>query len=198
MEDPRLRQGVERLKAGDIDGLAPLVEALQVRALRAAYLITQDKAQAEDIVQSMFVRLARKADLIDTARPVTPYVLRMVVNDALMHMRGRGRTISFEGPAGRDAAGAIEDVLRDDAELPEDAAERQDVQGAVANALKQLSPDQRAAIVLRYYLGLSEAEMTDRLDVPTGTVKWRLHAARKHLRYVLRPIWAAPAEEDQP
>ena len=41
-------------------------------------------------------------------------------------------------------------------------------------------------MVLRYYLDLSEREMSDALEVPAGTVKWRLHAARKHLLFLLR------------
>jgi RNA polymerase sigma-70 factor (ECF subfamily) len=63
----------------------------------------------------------------------------------------------------------------------------------VIAAVQALPPDQRAAIVLRYYLDLSEAEMAERLDCPPGTVKWRLHAARQRLRTLL-PTWLQPSQ----
>jgi len=55
----------------------------------------------------------------------------------------------------------------------------------VRQALLTLTPEQRAAVVLRYYLNLSESEMSAWLGAPEGTIKWRLHAARKHLRVLL-------------
>ncbi len=54
-------------------------------------------------------------------------------------------------------------------------------------ALEKLPPAQRAAIVQRYYLGLSEGEMARMGGSPVGTIKWRLHAARRRLSKLLRP-----------
>src|SRR5439155_18702568 len=62
-------------------------------------------------------------------------------------------------------------------------------------AVALLSPEQRAAIVLRYYLNLSDDEMSARLDCAPGTVRWRLHAARRRLRQLL-PAWVAPGATD--
>ena len=50
---------------------------------------------------------------------------------------------------------------------------------------QHLAPEQRAAVVARYYVGLSEAETADALRLPLSTVKWRLHAARRQLRVLL-------------
>jgi RNA polymerase sigma-70 factor (ECF subfamily) len=55
----------------------------------------------------------------------------------------------------------------------------------VWQALVQLTPKQRAAVVMRYYLDMSEKEMTERLAIAPGTVKWRLHTARERLRQLL-------------
>ena len=54
------------------------------------------------------------------------------------------------------------------------------------DALEKLPPAQRAAIVQRYYLGMSEAEMAGSGNSPPGTIKWRLHAARRRLSKLLR------------
>ena len=53
------------------------------------------------------------------------------------------------------------------------------------DALGRLSPDQRAVVVMRYYLGYSESRMAAELGRPIGTVRWRLHAAQQRLRQLL-------------
>ena len=55
----------------------------------------------------------------------------------------------------------------------------------ILEALSRLSPRQRAVIVQRYYLGMSEKEMALQLEVASGTVKWLLNAARERLRLML-------------
>jgi len=85
----------------------------------------------------------------------------------------------------------LTDLLVDPSPGPADLAEAAETRQAIWSALGKLPPAQRAVIVLRYYLGLSEAEMADELACPPGTVKWRLHAARERLRRLLRPLWPA-------
>jgi RNA polymerase sigma-70 factor (ECF subfamily) len=70
---------------------------------------------------------------------------------------------------------------------PERAVEAAETADELWAALGQLTPAQRAAIVQRYYLGLSEAEIAASLDCPPSTIKSRLHAARERLRLLLRP-----------
>jgi RNA polymerase sigma factor (sigma-70 family) len=59
------------------------------------------------------------------------------------------------------------------------------IQQAILDALSKLSPRQRAVIVQRYYLDMSEREMALTLDAAPGTVKWLLNAARDRLRHLL-------------
>lgn len=187
------KAAVSRLKNGDIRGLAALVEAHQVKAARAAYLIVRDPALAQDIVQAAFLRFYERIGRYDSTRPFAPYFMRMVVNDALAALRTRSRSTSLDVPDGEIS---LEDVLPDPALTPDGALEAAELRGAVEAALEKLSPEQRAAVVLRYYLGLSEADMAASLDVPPGTVKWRLHAAKKQLRALLSPFRSSPALED--
>lgn len=59
---------------------------------------------------------------------------------------------------------------------------------AVRGALKKLTPKQRAAVVMRYFLEMSETEMAEMMAAPRGTIKSRLHTARNRLRDLLRPL----------
>lgn len=186
------REAVARLQAGDIDGLEALVEAYQARAVHVAVLITADRALAEDVVQNAFLRVYQRIAQFDTARPFGPWFFKIVANDARKAAaRGAGR-VSLDGDEvdlpgiGPGLAELLPDTL---AELPEDAAERAALRDRLRETLDRLTPDQRALVVMRYFLDSSEAEMAHDLDIPPSTVKWRLHAARAKLRTWLRPLW---------
>jgi len=184
------QEAIARLKRGDIGGLEALVRQYQVQAVRAAYLVTRDRALAEDIVQAAFLRAYERIGQFDAGRPFGPWFLRSVVNDAVKAVARRERQVSLEaGYEGEETS--LADLLSDPGPGPDDLMEAAELRRTVWTALGKLPPAQRAAIVQRYYLGLSEAEMADELACPPGTVKWRLHAARKRLRTLLRPLWPA-------
>lgn len=181
------RKAIERLRRGDIGGLETLVRAYQVRAVRAAYLVTRDRGLAEDIVQAAFLRACERIDQFDADRPFGPWFLRIVVNDAVKAADRRKRFVPLEGNAGKEGV-SLADLLPDPNPGPADLIEMEEARQAVWTALGRLPPAQRGAIVWRYYLGLSEAEMAEKWSCPRGTVKWRLHAARKRLRMLLRTL----------
>jgi RNA polymerase sigma-70 factor (ECF subfamily) len=182
-------EAIARLRQGDIGGLEVLVRRHQVQAVRTAFLITRDRAMAEDIVQAAFVRAYERIEQFDTGRPFGPWFLRSVVNDAIKAASRRERWVSLEASDGAETA--LADLLADPNPGPVDLAEAADTRQAIWEALGELPPPQRAAIVLRYYLGLGEAKMAEELSCPPGTVKWRLHAARKRLRTLLHTLWAS-------
>ena len=183
------RRAVGRLKGGEPAGLETLVKAHQVRAVRAAYLICRDRALAEDVVQGAFVKAYEKIEGFDEARPFGPWFTKLVVNDAIKAASRRERTIRYDGA--EDPASLLADPAPGPHELAEEAEERR----RVWTALEKLPPVQRAAIVQRYYLGMSEAEMAGSASSPPGTIKWRLHAAKQKLAKLLRPQFR---EEPEP
>jgi RNA polymerase sigma-70 factor (ECF subfamily) len=172
------RRAIARLKQGHVDGLETLVKAYQVRAVRAATLITHDRSSAEDIVQTAFIRVYERIHQFDETRPFGPWFLRGVVNDAVKAVTRGKIHLALDDPC---AQMALSDARSD----PAEQLERVETEAALWAALAQLPPEQRAAVVLRYYLGLSEAEIADRQAAPRGTIKWRLHAARVRLRDLL-------------
>lgn len=180
------REAIARLKRGDIGGLEALVRAYQVRAVRAAYLVTRDRAMAEDIVQAAFLRAFARIEQFDAGRPFGPWFLRSVVNDAVKAAAHAGRSLSLEASFG-EAQPSFSELLADPRPGPADQVEAAELRRTVWAALEQLPAPQRAAVVLRFYLGMSEAEMSDEMDCPPGTIKWRLHEARRRLKVLLRP-----------
>ena len=175
-------QAIRRLKSGDIGGLEVLIACYQIKAVSAAYLVTQNEPMAEDVVQEAFVRFYERARYFDESRPFEPYFLRCVINHALNAVAKERAKTSFD----EDLAPVLQALL-DRAVSVEEQVEYTQLKTEIARALKSLSPRQRAAVTLRYYLGMSEKEMTKALKVAPGTVKWLLNAARSRLRILLRP-----------
>jgi RNA polymerase sigma-70 factor, ECF subfamily len=175
---------IVRLKQGDIQSLETLVKKYQVEAVRTAYLITYDQAMAEDIVQASFLRVYQRIQQYDDSRPFRPWFLRVVANAALESLRREKRQVSLD----QDVP-SLEDTLADHAPYPDSEVEARELQIAVKKALEGLPPEQRAVIVLKYYGGLTESEMSETLATSVGTVKWRLHTARKQLSIVLHQFW---------
>jgi RNA polymerase sigma-70 factor, ECF subfamily len=176
------RRAIGRLKKGDIGGPELLVRLHQTRAVRAAYLILRDRALAEDVVQSAFVHAYEKIEGFDESRPFVPWFMKVVTNDAIKAATRRGCTVRFD-EGDEDPAVTLTDTGMSPQDFVEEAEERRRVWAA----LEKLPPAQRAAVVQRYYLSMSEAEMADSEASSPGTIKWRLHAARKRLSKLLRP-----------
>ena len=84
-------QAIRRMKRGDIGGLESLVTRYQLKAVRAAFLITHDEPMAEDVVQDVFVRVFQRIRGFDESRPFEPYLMRSVVNAALNAHRKHGQ-----------------------------------------------------------------------------------------------------------
>src|SRR5204862_3115407 len=85
------RTAISQMQRGDIRGLDALMLAYQVRAIRAAHLVTHDLPLAEDIVQSAFIRAFERIGQYDDSRPFGPWFLRSVINSATTAVSRRGR-----------------------------------------------------------------------------------------------------------
>jgi RNA polymerase sigma-70 factor (ECF subfamily) len=175
------QQAIQRLKLGDINGLEFLVLHHQEKALRTAYLITRDTGLAEDVVQDSFVQAFRSIKRFDATRPFEPWFMRSVVNASVKIMQKSARQIQV----GDDADESIFAELAAIVESVEAQMESIELQDQIWDAMQKLSPRQRAVIVQRYFLEMSEKEMAQAAGSAVGTVKWMLNAARERLRGLL-------------
>jgi RNA polymerase sigma-70 factor (ECF subfamily) len=177
MED---QTAISRLKQGDLYALEILVSRYQVQAVRAAYMIVWDRLLAEDIVQMAFVKVAERIHQYDKTRPFGPWFFRIVVNDAIKAAARQKRTVSLDEPAHELAARLIESVPG-----PEQLLEQKEAGELLMRAIHQLPPQGRAVVVMRYFLDMSEDDMSAELGRPLSTIKWWLRDARRRLRGLL-------------
>ena len=190
------KSAIARLKQGDLDGLEALVKRHQVRAVSAAYLIVRDPKLAEDIVQEAFLRAAEKIDQFDESRPFGPWFLRSVINASTKAVRKQKRFIPLDGTRDEETT-KVADWLIDPDPHPEQIVETQETRQVVWEALRELTAGQRAVIVMRHFLEMSEAEMTEDLDRPLTTIRWRLKTARSQLRKLLHFFLKSEYQEAQ-
>jgi RNA polymerase sigma-70 factor (sigma-E family) len=144
------------------------VAARSATLLRMAYLLTGHRADAEDLVQIALAKTYQAWDRIQDRRAVDGYIRRAMVNTHISWWRQR----------------RLEEYPTD--HIPEqafdDQAGRSELHDTLWRALGRLPPRMRAAIVLRYYEDMSEAEIASALGVSVGTVKSTLSRAVAKLR----------------
>jgi RNA polymerase sigma-70 factor (ECF subfamily) len=151
-------------QAGNASDFEALFRAYWPSAYRAAYLVVHDAAAAEDIAQEAFLAAVRNLDRFDRRRPFGPWLHRIVVNRAIDWSRRRR--------------------LRGEVELhyvPVEQGEADVGSDAVA-AMRRLSPEHRAVIVLRHLLGYTPGQIARLLDLPRGTVNSRLRRGLDELK----------------
>lgn len=188
------KQAITHLKRGNLSGLSVLVQAHQVKAVHAALLIVRDQGTSEEIVQEAFLQAYRKIDQFDDRRPFGPWFMRSVIHAALKTAEKQKRVEALEEP--HDGS-RIAEWLIDPGLAPQQVVETAEFREAVWQALAKLTPNQRAAVVMRYFLDESESEMVSQLNRPLTTIKWWLHSAREKLKVNLRPLQETESESQE-
>lgn len=171
------QDAVRRCQAGDIDALGVLYQLHRDAVLQTAYGIIGQLQPAEDVTQRLFIELFASIKRYDVRRPFLPWLHCIAVRRSLDELRRsrNGETVPLE----------LAPDLLSPFTSPEEAAEASELRVAVWSALGSLKERERAALVLKYYQGFSEAEMAVALACSGGRVKSLLHEAREHLREVL-------------
>jgi RNA polymerase sigma factor (sigma-70 family) len=176
----------DRLAARDEQALVELIDLATPWLLGITQAMLRDPDEAEECVHDAFVILWNRVDLLDdeTGR-LMPFLLRVARNRAIDRLRVRARhrrkALRLEGSGELDTAAVP-------AEPNEAAHPGWHVHQSVHRALEALPEHQREVVRLAYFQGLTMAEIADRVGIPLGTVKTRLHRAINRLRISLASI----------
>ena len=152
------------------------MHAYQGIAFRTAYVIARNAADAEEAAQDGFVKAWRALGRFREGAPFRPWLLQIVANEARNRVRSAGRR------AGLALRAATEESSGDAAPSPEAVLLSAEQREGLLAAVNELPEEQRLVVSLRYFLGLSEREVAEALDVPQGTVKSRNARALERLR----------------
>ncbi len=155
--------------------LADWLEEGYVASFRTACLILGNRADAEEAVQDAYLRAWRFRDSLTAVPSIRPWLYRVVVNSCYSKLR---REIPHrDRRAGDEPLAHLPEPGGD----PETRAEQGEVAETVLTALQRLPMSLRVPVVLRYYADLSERDIALAIGRRQGTVKSRLHEARRRL-----------------
>jgi RNA polymerase sigma-70 factor (ECF subfamily) len=171
---------VERAARGDRDAFDILVSDAVDRLYGMARLILRDADMAEDAVQEAMIHCWRELPRLRDAATFDSWLNRVLVNAATdQHRRSRRfQALVSVLPAGRAEPDFSPEVA---------------VADELRGAFERLRMEHRVVLVLHHYIGLSVPEIGETLDVPTGTVKSRLHYAAESMRAAVEAGMRSPA-----
>jgi RNA polymerase sigma-70 factor (ECF subfamily) len=181
-----------RSRDGDTDAFREIFERKHRRIYLIAYQVLGDAAQAEDVVQDVFLRLWQRCEQYDDAFPLDAWLRRIATNRAIDHWRSRKveRRHRAETPVDADPEALLDATpaaaARGGAFDPEAQLEWQQLQAIWDELAADLPPQQRAAFVLRHIEGAAPAEVAEALGCSLSTVRSHVSEARRTLRHALK------------
>ena len=187
LEEPD-RSLIARIEQSDSEALGLLYDRHAARLMGVAQRIVGDTGEAEEILQEVFLRVWRAAATFDPARgPVLAWLMVATRSRAIDRVRAR-RPAQRAGL--RSLEGAPETAAPGDLEAESAGREWE---GLCRAAIAELPQDQRQALELAYFEGLTQQEIAQRTASPLGTVKTRVRLGLMKLRQRVRPYWRGGA-----
>jgi RNA polymerase sigma-70 factor (ECF subfamily) len=176
-----------RIEARDADALAELYDRYAGKLLGLSRRIVGDGGDAEEVLQEVFLFAWRAASSFDPSRGnVLTWLLVATRSRSIDRLRARR-------PASRPEVRSLEEVLEPPAgphDVEADSVGRE-WESLCRSAVGELPADQRRALELAYFEGLTHQEIADRTSMPLGTVKTRVRLGLMKLRESLRPYWGS-------
>ncbi|MGB4782152.1 sigma-70 family RNA polymerase sigma factor [Candidatus Methylomirabilis sp.] len=175
---------VEQIKAGEKTSLEALLGRYQDKVYRLAMSFTKNPADAEEVLQDVFLTVYRKIASFEGRSAFSTWLYRITVNTALMKLRGRG-------PAQESIDGYLPQFTKDGQHArmvvdftdgPEKLLLLKEREQILREAIEALPPDYKVVLVLRDLEGLSNEEVAEVVGASVLAVKARLHRARLALR----------------
>ncbi len=186
---------IDNLREGDETALAPLVEKYKRMVHRLGMQITKNHEDANDVMQETFIKVYHSIHTFRQEAAFETWVYRIAVNEALNFVKRRERR--RESPLETTDESEFNTETLRKAEInndPEIQAEKAELRHWVTKAVNSLSLKHRIVVILHELEGLTHAEIASILNCSEGTVRSRLHYARKQLRSLLKPYVDATSD----
>jgi RNA polymerase sigma-70 factor (ECF subfamily) len=173
-----------RARQGDATAFGALVRLHQRRVYAAALHVTGNHSDADDVAQETFVRAYRGLAAFDGRSDFFTWLYRIAVNTALNRLRStkRANALATAGATESAQVGGRPEGLGAPRLLPDEMAALGQQVRATLTAMAELSPPLRVTLVLATVEGLGHKQISEILDIPEGTVAWRVNEARRILR----------------
>ncbi|MCL7454386.1 MAG: RNA polymerase sigma factor [Anaerolineae bacterium] len=175
------RAWIEQALQGDRKAFGQLVRAYERPVYNLTYRMLGDPAEAEDAAQETFLRAYAKLATYQPGRKFVNWVLSIASHHCIDRLRRKGRApqLSLDGPLPPQ-------WLTSDTPRPDQLVTKKQERERVREVLDILPADYRAAVVLRYWHGMSYREIAATMDTTESAIKSRLHRARRMMAQELQ------------
>jgi RNA polymerase sigma-70 factor, ECF subfamily len=176
-------QLVAQAREGDARAFSELVRRYEAKIFRLAQHITQNREDAEDVLQETFLKAYEHLDQFQGQSKFYTWIVRIAVNQSLMKLRRRraDKSVSLDETIDTGEDTVIREIAAWD-EDPEQTFGREELGGILDSAIQELAPPYRSVFVLRDIEELSTEETAEALGLSIPAVKSRLLRARLQLR----------------
>jgi RNA polymerase sigma-70 factor, ECF subfamily len=180
-------------KKSDLENIdfPKIVHEQNARIFNTVYSILGDEADAEDVVQEVFLRAYQSLRGFRGNADISTWLYRIAMNAVSDHMRKNGRNARMCGPLNAGEQETLERALRD-GDNPENLYCKKELGETVQKALAGLPAKMRMVLVLKEFNGYSYKEISKILGISIGTVESRLYRAREMLRNDIMKISGKP------
>ena len=174
---------IEKALAGNQDALEALFSNLSPALYQTALRLVGTPEEAEDVLQEGMLSAFRNLRRFEGRSQFSTWLTRIVINAALMRLRSRRSrpAVSLDERLADDDEMTFADQFPDTAPSPEQIVARRELEDLLRRNLQTLSPVLRSAFILREMEGFSTEEAAEELGISQGTLKARLHRAKRQL-----------------
>ena len=171
---------IEEIMAGNERALSVLYDRYSGMLFGLLMRVLKDRQAAEEVLQDIFLQLWRNGRQFDASRGSLPaWLLVIGRNRAISRLRGRAHREILE-----DTEGSFANTFISPGNIEEEAS-RAEMRETVTNALAQLPAEQRQALELAYFEGMTQTEIAAKTGSPLGTVKTRIRSAMQALKQIV-------------
>jgi RNA polymerase sigma-70 factor, ECF subfamily len=194
MGSPADEELARRVSEGETALFEVLMRRHNARVYRAVRALLTDEDEVEDVMQQAYVLAFTHLAQFEGSAKFSTWLIRIAVNEALLHLRKQSRWVSIDGGAGEDSERGMKLVERKTPDPERRALDRELVR-LLEVAIDALPPLYRTVLVLREVDGLSTGETAEVLSVSEEVVRTRLHRARALVREALDTRLGGQLEE---
>ena len=164
---------IERCREGDREAFQALLTEYEKPVFNAAYRMLNSRDDAQDVTQTVFLKVFEHIDQFDPSRRFFSWIYRITLNESINWLGKSNRLEPLTHEAAFEGKG------------PEQEVESAKVSSNVQAALMTIKADYRTVVILKHFLGCSYVEISQILEIPEKKVKSRLYTARQQLKDAL-------------
>jgi RNA polymerase sigma-70 factor, ECF subfamily len=175
-----LIQWIRKAKKGDVESYQKIYEVFARRILNFIHRMVRSPEEAEDLAQETFVTVYQKLGTLKDASKFEPWLFRIARNFVYQRYRtGSSAIVSIDAP---DENGQVAIELADTRKDPDEAFQKNELEGVVANAIAELPEKYREVFILSALQQLSYQQIAEVVERSLSSVKTDIHRARLEIR----------------